>query len=80
LENLDLWLHCDASWADDPRARKTTAGHIIYVADFLIKWQSKKQNIVTLSTTEAEFVNMSTAGRDMMLDKSDRRMHRIACL
>jgi hypothetical protein len=66
LENLDLWLHCDASWADDPRSRRTTAGHIIYIGDSPIKWQSKQQTIVTLSTTEAEFINMSTAGCDMM--------------
>jgi hypothetical protein len=66
LQDLDLWLHCDASWADDIKTRKTTASHIIYVGDSPIKWQSKQQDIVTLSTTEAEFVNMSTAGRDMM--------------
>ena len=66
LENPELWLHCDASWADDPKSRRTTAGHIVYVGDSPIKWQSKQQSLVTLSTTEAEFVNMSTAGRDMM--------------
>ena len=66
LNDLDLWLHCDASWADDPTTRKTTAGHIIYVGSSPIKWQSKQQDLVTLSTTEAEFVNMSTAGRDML--------------
>ena len=66
VEDLDLWLYCDASWADDPRTRRTTAGHIIYVGDSPIKWQSKQQTIVTLSTTEAEFINMSTAGRDMV--------------
>ena len=66
LSELDLWLHCDASWADDPVTRKTTAGHIIYVGNSPIKWQSKQQDLVTLSTTEAEFVNMSTAGRDML--------------
>jgi hypothetical protein len=65
-ENLELWLHCDASWADDPRTRKTTAGHIIYVGDSPVKWVSKQQALITLSTTEAEFVNMSAAGRDMV--------------
>jgi hypothetical protein len=69
-EDLELWLHCDASWADDPRTRKTTAGHIIYVGDSPVKWVSKQQSIVTLSTTEAEFVNMSAAGRDMVWVKT----------
>ena len=66
VEDLDLWLHCDASWADDPKTQGTIAGHIIYMGDSPIKWQSKQQTIVTLSTTEAEFINMSTAGRDMV--------------
>ena len=66
IDDLELWLHCDASWADDPRTHKTTAGHIIYVGDSPVKWASKQQSIVTLSTTEAEFVNMSTAGWDMV--------------
>ena len=66
IDDLELWLHYDASWADDPRTRKTTAGHIIYVGDSLVKWVSKQQTIATLSTTDAEFVNMSTAGRDMI--------------
>ena len=66
MEDLDLWLHCDASWADDPRTQRMTAGHIIYMRDSPIKWQSKQQTIITLSMTEAEFINMSTAGHDMM--------------
>jgi hypothetical protein len=24
IDDLEFWLHCDASWADDPRTRKTT--------------------------------------------------------
>jgi hypothetical protein len=66
LENPELWLHCNTSWANNSKSRRTTAGHIVYVGDSPIKWQSKQQSLVTLSTTEAEFVNMSTAGRDMM--------------
>jgi hypothetical protein len=66
LQDLDLWLHCDASWADDPTTRRTTAGHIVYIGNSPIKWQSKQQELVSLSTTEAKFVNMSTVGRDML--------------
>ena len=66
LNDLDLWLHCDTSWADDPTTQKTTAGHIIYVGSSPIKWQSKQQDLVNLSMTEAEFINMSTAGCDML--------------
>ena len=43
-----------------------TAGHVIFLGNSLIKWQLKQQDLVTLSTTEAEFVNFSTAGWDLM--------------
>jgi hypothetical protein len=66
IDELALWLHCDASWADDPQTWKTTTGHIIYVEESPIKWVSKQQSLVTLSITEAEYVNMFVAGRDMM--------------
>ena len=66
LNDLDLWLHCDTNWANDPVTRKTTAGYIIYVSNLLIKWQLKQQDLVTLSMTEAEFGNMSTVGGDML--------------
>src|SRR5438046_10385232 len=66
IEELKLWLHCNASWADNPATCKMTAGHVIFLGNSLIKWQLKQQDLVTLSTTEAEFVNFSTAGWDLM--------------
>src|SRR5436190_24326511 len=65
IDNLKLWLHCDASWADDPVTCKT-AGHIIFLGNSPIHWQSKQQDLVTRSTTEGEFINFSTAGCDLI--------------
>ena len=56
----------DVRNTDDPRTRKTTTEHIIYVEDSPVKWVSKQQSIITLSTTKAEFVNMSMAGRNIV--------------
>ena len=66
IDDLKLWLHCDASWADDPVTCKTTAGHIIFLGNSPIHWQLKQQDLVTLSMTEAEFINFSTAGHDLI--------------
>jgi hypothetical protein len=59
LENLDLKAYCDAAFADDIHTRYSTAGHVIFVAGGPIYWVSKKQTLVTLSTTEAEFINLT---------------------
>jgi hypothetical protein len=39
---------------------------IIYTGESLIKWILKQQNLVMLSTTKAEYVNMSIVECDMM--------------
>lgn len=48
----------DASFADDIPTRKSTAGHIVFFTCGPILWKSKKQDLVTTSTTEAEFTNL----------------------
>jgi hypothetical protein len=36
--------------------RKSTSGYVFLLSSGAVTWSSKKQPIVTLSTTEAEFV------------------------
>ncbi|KAL0558735.1 hypothetical protein IC582_003317 [Cucumis melo] len=48
--------YCDADWtgsADDP---KSTSGGCFFLENNLISWLSKKQNCVSLSTAEAEYI------------------------
>ena len=56
--NLSLAGFSDSDWvgADD---RKSTTGGCFYVGANLVAWMSKKQNSVSLSTTEVEYI---TAG------------------
>jgi len=47
----------DSDYAGDVDDRKSTSGFVFMLGGGAIAWASKKQPIVTLSTTEAEFVS-----------------------
>ena len=46
----------DSDYAGDLEDRKSTSGYVFILSGGAVSWSSKKQPIVTLSTTEAEFV------------------------
>ncbi|CAL5408817.1 unnamed protein product [Camellia sinensis] len=46
----------DSDYAGDSNDRKSTSGYVFMMGSGVISWSSRKQPIVTLSTTEAEFV------------------------
>lgn len=47
----------DSDYAGDSDDRRSTSGYVFMLGGGAISWASKKQPIVTLSTTEAEFVS-----------------------
>ncbi|CAB0044007.1 unnamed protein product [Trichogramma brassicae] len=46
----------DADYAADVDTRRSTGGYLFMLSDGCITWSSKRQPIVSLSTTEAEFI------------------------
>ncbi|KAJ9548285.1 hypothetical protein OSB04_020828 [Centaurea solstitialis] len=64
--NLGIWYpkgsgyeltgYTDADHGGCKLDRKSTTGHIQFLGDKLVSWASKKQNCVSLSTAEAEYV------------------------
>lgn len=55
---LEGWT--DSDYAGDINDRKSTSGYVFKLGTGAVSWSSKKQPIVTLSTTEAEFVAASS--------------------
>ena len=53
--------YIDSDWANDSADRKSQGGHVFLCNGGAISWQSRKQDLVTLSTTEAEFIACSEA-------------------
>jgi hypothetical protein len=53
----------DSSWASEIDSSKSVTGHITRCFGGCITWGSKKQEIVALSSAEAEFIAISTALR-----------------
>ena len=48
--------YCDADWAWSVDDIKSTSGGCFFLGNNMISWFSKKQNYVSLSTVEAEYI------------------------
>ncbi|WJZ84648.1 hypothetical protein VitviT2T_004242 [Vitis vinifera] len=54
--NGELMAYTDSDYAGDVDDRKSTSGYVFLLSEGAVAWSSKKQPVVTLSTTEAKFV------------------------
>lgn len=60
----DLQGFVDADWASDNLDRKSYTGFCFVMSGTAISWQSRKQRVTALSSTEAEYVALSEACRE----------------
>jgi hypothetical protein len=52
----DLKVYIDSDYAGDVEDRRSTSGYVFFLSEGAVAWSSRKQPVMTLSTTEAEYV------------------------
>lgn len=52
---LNLYGYCDADWGVAHEDRRSVSGYCVYLGQSLICWSSKRQSVVSLSSTESEY-------------------------
>ena len=62
--NLNLVGYSDADFAGDVETRRSTSGFLFELAGGPVTWSSQRQKLVTLSTTESEYVAASSACKE----------------
>jgi hypothetical protein len=64
LGDIELVGYADAAFGDDVGTGKSTSGYVFMLGIGAISWSSKRQPLVTLSTTEAEYVGGTIAAKE----------------
>ena len=63
--NTILEGFCDADWAGQPH-RHSISGYSFHMGAGAVTWSSKKQYIIALSSTEAEYIAQTHAAKEVM--------------
>ena len=56
--------YTDADWAGEVEKRHSVGGYVFFLAGGPISWSSRRQDIVTLSSTESEYVAVNEAAKE----------------
>ena len=58
-----LLAYADADWATDKDKRVSRSGFVIFISNSLVIWSSKLQRSQALSSTEAEYISLTSCAR-----------------
>uniref|UniRef100_A0A1X7T3K7 Reverse transcriptase Ty1/copia-type domain-containing protein n=1 Tax=Amphimedon queenslandica TaxID=400682 RepID=A0A1X7T3K7_AMPQE len=56
--------YSDSDWGGDLDDRKSTSGYIFQIGGGAVSWQSRKESCVALSTSEAEYIALTSAAQE----------------
>ena len=60
-----LEVYSDASWAEDSLDRRSISGFLCGINGGVVSWCSRKQDIVSLSSMEAEYIALSESCKEL---------------
>ena len=66
-DTKQLICYVDADWGGDVTERKSNSGHYFQYLGAPITWTSRKQTLVALSSTEAEYIALCEAAQESHL-------------
>lgn len=64
--NAKTHAFCDSDFASEPDKRRSCSAHVILKANAAITWHSHRQDIVALSSTEAEYISLSDCVKQVL--------------
>lgn len=68
--DAEMYGYIDSDWNGDIVDRKSTSGYLFMLGNAPISWCSKKQNVVALSSCEAEYIAAAQgAGQAQWIEK-----------
>jgi hypothetical protein len=77
--SFELIGYTDSDWAGDKVDRKSTSGTCQLLGRSLVSWSSKKQNCVSLSTAEAEYVSAASGCAQLLWMRQMLKDYGIHC-
>lgn len=78
--NLTLHAYTDEDWAGSVDDRKSTSGGAFFMCSRLVSWFSKKQSLIALSTTEAEYVATASCCTQLLWMMQTFQDFQITCI
>jgi len=54
----------DSDWANDSADHKSQGGHVFLLSNGAVSWQSRKQDLIAMSTLEAEYIACPKGSRE----------------
>ncbi|KAJ3507815.1 hypothetical protein NMY22_g16815 [Coprinellus aureogranulatus] len=64
-KDMTFFGFVDAAWSDDTDTSRSTGGYVFMSNGAAVGWSSKRQQMVALSSTEAEYISMCAAGQHL---------------
>ncbi|XP_063812088.1 uncharacterized protein LOC135049968 [Pseudophryne corroboree] len=65
-KDTSLKVFCDADWGSDEDERRSYTGYLFALAGAAVSWESRKQPIVALSTTVAEYMVLTETWKEAL--------------